>query len=130
MSENTYIQEILDIDKQLKDLQPTLNKVKRLKEDRQYLMEKAVEFAKAENNFDVGDHLKLKNIPKKSNFIPPKKFYDAYEEIFFDIVKVPIGEATELVGKSGLEGIIETIEKDNWQILDLALYKEKLGNKE
>jgi hypothetical protein len=126
MSENTFIKEILDIDKQLKDFQPIINKVKRLKEDRQYLLDKAVEFAKAENNFDVGDHLKLKNIPKKSNFIPPKKFFDAYREIFFDIVKVPIGEATELLGKNGLEGIIETEYKDNWQILDLALYKEKL----
>jgi len=123
--ENTYIQEILGIDKELKDLQPIINKVKRLKEDRQYLMEKAVEFAKEKNNFDIGDHMKLKNIPKKSNFIPPKKFYDTYKEIFFDIVKVPIGEATELVGKNGLEGIVETVYKDNWQIVDFALYKEK-----
>jgi hypothetical protein len=121
--EKTLFEQIIDIDKELKDLSPILKKIETLKKEKVYLITRAVEAAKKTNIYQIGD-FKLKNIPKKENKIDPQKFHDIYREQFWQIASVPINKATELVGREGLDGILETNYKDNWQLVTLWKQRE------
>jgi len=121
--EKNLFQQIIDIEKEIKDLQPIVQKIKTLKEEKESLIMKAVEEAKKTNVYER-DNLKLKNTPKKSNYVVPQAFQQRFPDIFYQIVKVPITKAKEMVGLDGLEGIVETEYIDNWKIIDL-FFKEK-----
>jgi hypothetical protein len=127
MSEDlTIFQQIHQIDEEIKKLKPVVSKIKNLEKERLYLIERAVEQAK-ENKIYQYENLKLKNIPKKSSIIKPELFQKKYPEEFWSVCKINKGAAEELVGKWGLEDIMEVNLKDSWHVVDLWEEKEGKG---